>query len=120
MGSSSRAPPRNPSIDPPGPPRPSQSSITTSQPTPTIVPKPKVKYSRAPSVRRRLVVRDSKLVFQSREQPLGADLPGGTGLCGALEIMLRTRRILDRAIHRLDRDAGLPRYVGIGPQTQAI
>src|SRR5947209_3380700 len=32
-------------MPPPGPPRASQSSISTSQPTPIIVPKPKVKYS---------------------------------------------------------------------------
>ena len=32
-------------MPPPGPPRVSQSSIRTSQPTPIIVPKPKVKYS---------------------------------------------------------------------------
>ena len=31
-------------MPPPGPPRVSQSSIRTSQPTPIIVPKPKVKY----------------------------------------------------------------------------
>jgi hypothetical protein len=32
-------------MNPPGPPRDNQSSISTSQPTPIIVPKPKVKYS---------------------------------------------------------------------------
>ncbi len=36
---------RKPSIPPAGPPRDSQSSIRTTQPTPIIVPKPKVKYS---------------------------------------------------------------------------
>ena len=36
---------------PPGPPRPSQSSISTSQPTPTMVPKPKAKCSRLEVVR---------------------------------------------------------------------
>src|SRR5438552_2896626 len=34
-------------MPPPGPPRDSQSSIRTSQPTPIIVPKPNVKYSTA-------------------------------------------------------------------------
>src|SRR5262245_39857040 len=34
---------------PPGPPRESQSSIRTTQPTPTIEPKPNVKYSTAES-----------------------------------------------------------------------
>src|SRR5215831_2257152 len=38
-------PSANPSMPPPGPPRASQSSISTSQPTPIIVPKPNVKYS---------------------------------------------------------------------------
>jgi hypothetical protein len=32
-------------MPPPGPPRDSQSSIRTSQPTPIIEPKPNVKYS---------------------------------------------------------------------------
>src|SRR5438093_9948907 len=36
---------RKPSMPPAGPPRDSQSSISTSQPTPIIVPKPNVKYS---------------------------------------------------------------------------
>src|SRR6266849_1578044 len=34
-------------MPPPGPPRDNQSSIRTTQPTPIIVPKPKVKYSTA-------------------------------------------------------------------------
>src|SRR4030095_12113375 len=45
MGKSSRPPIRKPSIPPAGPPRDSQSSIRTTQPTPIIVPNPKVKYS---------------------------------------------------------------------------
>src|SRR6185295_5164522 len=45
MGNSRRPPIRKPSMAPPGPPRDSQSSIRTTQPTPIIVPKPKVKYS---------------------------------------------------------------------------
>src|SRR5579864_2556368 len=45
IGNSSRPPIRKPSMPPPGPPRISQSSIRTSQPTPIMVPKPKVKYS---------------------------------------------------------------------------
>src|SRR5580704_14493452 len=45
IGNSRRPPSANPIIAPPGPPRVSQSSIRTSQPTPIIVPKPNVKYS---------------------------------------------------------------------------
>src|SRR5436190_1698608 len=75
-GMSSSAPPRKPSIAPPGPPRPSQSSMTTSQPAPTILPKPNVKYSSAPRLWRRLVVRDSKLVLECREQSRGEELRG--------------------------------------------
>src|SRR5262249_2085875 len=45
MGNSSSPPSRNPSMPPAGPPRVSQSSIRTSQPTPIIVPNPNVKYS---------------------------------------------------------------------------
>ena len=45
-------PPRaNASIAPTGPPRDNQSSIKTTHPTPTMLPKEKVKYSTVVSVR---------------------------------------------------------------------
>src|SRR5436189_119172 len=48
--------------------------MMTSQPTPTMLPKPKVKYSSAPRVRRSavLVGGDAKLFLECREQQLGA------------------------------------------------
>src|SRR5580765_6555818 len=55
MGKRSRPPIRKPSIPPAGPPRDSQSSIRTTQPTPIIVPKPNVKYSTVFSPPRRRV-----------------------------------------------------------------
>src|SRR2546421_477366 len=45
IGKRSTPPTANPSMPPAGPPRASQSSISTSQPTPIIVPNPNVKYS---------------------------------------------------------------------------
>src|SRR5262245_51322252 len=103
---SNNAPPRKPSMAPPGPPRPSQSSMTTSQPAPTILPKPNVKYSSAPRLWRRLVVRDSKLVLEGREQSGSVELTRRAGRRGALEIARRSGRIVDRAIHRFDRHPG--------------
>src|SRR5262245_49917148 len=47
---------RKPSIPPTGPPRASQSSIRTTQPTPIMVPKPKVKYSTVLSPPRRFTI----------------------------------------------------------------
>src|SRR5213075_2946691 len=107
-GMSSSAPPRNPSIAPPGPPRPSQSSMMTSQPTPTMLPKPKVKYSSAPRVRRSavLVGGDAKLFLESREQQLGALLTRRAGRGRALEIAHRPGRVLHGAVDRFDRHAG--------------
>src|SRR6266511_5160300 len=79
MGSRSNAPPKKPIMAPPGPPRRSQSSITSSQPAPTMLPKPNVKYSSAPRVRRRLVGGNSKLFLQRGEELLGAQLTGRAG-----------------------------------------
>src|SRR6185503_11095178 len=120
IGMSSSATPKKPSIAPAGPPRASQSSMMTSQPTPTMLPKPNVKYSSAPRVRRRLVGRDSKLVFQRFEQPRGALHTGRSRLGGALEIARRAGRIFKGAIHRFDRHARLARHVRVGPQAQAM
>src|SRR6185436_9481766 len=47
IGISAHPPMRNPSIAPTAPPLVSQSSMTSIQPTPTIVPNARVKYSRA-------------------------------------------------------------------------
>src|SRR5574342_11183 len=59
---------RKPSIPPAGPPRESQSSIRTTQPTPIIVPKPKVKYSTVLSPPRR---RATRALYLSSTRELG-------------------------------------------------
>src|ERR1019366_7057985 len=56
MGSSSAPPIAKPRMAPRGPPRPSQSSITTSQPTPIMVPKPSEKKSASRSLRAREIM----------------------------------------------------------------
>src|SRR6266850_8151085 len=106
-----------PSMAPPGPPRPSQSSMMTSQPTPTMLPKPNVKYSRAP---RLLVSRDSKLLLQGGEKLLGAQQTRGPGRCRALEIALGARWIYGGAVHRFNRHACFPRRVRISPQPELV
>src|SRR6266516_2607595 len=120
IGSSRSAPPRKPSIAPPGPPRPSQSSMMTSQPTPTMLPKPNVKYSSAPRVRRRLVGGNSKLFLQRGEELLGAQLTRRAGWRRELEIARRARWILGGAEHRLNRHARFPRRVRIGPEPELV
>src|SRR3954462_380154 len=120
MVTSSSATPKKPSIAPAGPPRASQSSMMTSQPTPTMLPKPNVKYSSAPRVRRRLVGRDSKLVFQGFEQARGALHAGRSRLGGALQIAGGAGRIFNRAIDRLDCDARLARHIRVGPEPESM
>src|SRR6266496_1018121 len=87
MGSRSNAPPKKPIMAPPGPPRRSQSSITSSQPAPTMLPKPNVKYSSAPRVRRRLVGGNSKLFLQRGETLREAELTGRAGWRRGLELV---------------------------------
>src|SRR5882672_10056599 len=111
---------KKPSIAPAGPPRPSQSSMMTSQPAPAMLPKPNVKYSRAPRLRRRLVGRDSKLVFQCREQLLGAPLAWRAGGRRALEIPRCARRILRGPVHGFNRHTRFAGHVRIGPEAQAM
>ena len=50
--------------------------MMTNQPTPTMLPKPNAKYSRAPRLclRAELVGRDSKLVLERRQELLGSQL----------------------------------------------
>src|SRR5271169_3373193 len=56
MGRSASPPMANASTAPMGPPRSSQSSMTTSQPTPTMVPKPSEKKSARRNLRAREIM----------------------------------------------------------------
>src|SRR5438093_11842757 len=120
MGSRSNAPPKKPIMAPAGPARRSQSSITSSQPAPTMLPKPNVKYSSAPRVRRRLVGGTAKLVLQRAEELLAAQLTRRAGRRRALEIAGCARWILGGAEHRFNRHARLPRRVRIGPEPELV
>src|SRR5262250_1578716 len=57
IGNSARPPMRKASTTPNGPPRESQSSMTTSQPTPTMVPNPSEKKSARRSFRAREIMK---------------------------------------------------------------
>src|ERR1044071_6229420 len=117
---SSTAPSRNPSMAPAGPPRASQSSMMTSQPTPTMLPNPNVKYSSAPRLRLRLVGGDAKLFFECGEELRGAERAGRSRRRGLLEVAARARRIVDRLVDGFDRHPGFAGDVGIGPQPQPV